>query len=389
MSAASFRIWPRASSRGWYLQALHKSALTSRLFQVQRALVGAETRLALLDSLTPTNWGSEVARLASSFKEGHFDLPQFRFVPETDRRKRSDSVSATLVAAQLALTDTGFQKELAPGLSELLHERILELLLEVQMVRECGRPELRTLTLARYRFESPAIEDARQLAMSWNEAPDHFEGEKEDLLLAAAFEEKRKAMGPFSERIIIVERNLASLCAVGGSHLYVQRGARASRKEVERLWVHEVEGHLLPRLQAQQEPPPFLIGTPGSSIDEEGRAVFLEEKYGLLHERRRRDLALRFLLALALREEGDEGVRKRLRLERERGVAEAILARAVCRVYRGGGLSREVIYLPGYLRVKATLEQSPSMNEYFRRGLVSVSALTFFQNHFPLAVRNR
>lgn len=369
------------------------SALSSRLFQIERALVGAEQRIALLDSLTPTNFSSEVARLASSFDKGDALLPQFRFTSEHERRSRSDSVSATLVAAQLALADRGFQKELVPGLCELLCERIFELSLEVQMLRECGRPVVQQLAVARYPFTPLEIEAARNLAEMWSSAPDDSQDDppcdEGDRSLAAAFEEKRRQMGPLSERIIIAERNLASLCAVGGAHLYVKRGVRVKNAEVERLWRHEVEGHLLPRLQAELEPTPFSIGAPGSSIDEEGRAVLLEEKYGFLHAGRRRDLALRFLLALALREGGDDAVREQLRLARERGAPAASLARAVCRIYRGGGLAREVIYLPGYLRVKATLGSTPSLDEFFQRGLVSIASLPFFATHFPKQARSR
>lgn len=365
------------------------TAPTSRLLLLERALVRAQTRLALLDSLSPINFGSEVVRLSASFQEGHPELPQFRFTAETHRRERSDAVSSTLGAVQLALSDTGVQRDLAPGLLELLCERIEELRLEVKMLRECGGPQFRALAIARYRFETHQVEEARRLAMAWSEVQVDPADEKGRVLLAAVFEEKRKQMGPLGARVMIVERDLASLCAVGGTSLYVQRGVRVSQAEAERLWLHEVEGHLLPRLRAAQEPTPFSIGAPGSSIDEEGRAVFLEEKHGLLHARRRRDLALRFLLALALREGGDEAVRERLRLEQGRGAVALSLARAVCRVYRGGGLAREVIYLPGYLRVKAALEREPAVDGLFQRGLVSVAALPFFQSNFSREAQSR
>lgn len=365
------------------------TAPASRLVQLERALVGAETRLALLDSLTPINFATEVARLTASFDQGRFELPEFRFLPESLRRGRSEAASATLVAAQLALADPGFQQELSADLLVLLGERIFELQTEVQMLRACGSVALRALAVTRYPFTSSEIEAALRVAHTWAEALDDVPSEQGDLVLATSFEAKRRQMGSFSHRVIIVERNLASLCAVGGMHLYVQRGVRVSSAEADRLWVHEVEGHLLPRLRATEEPPPFSIGSPGSSVDEEGRAVFLEEKHGLLHARRRRELAVRFLLALALREQGDDGVRERLRLERERGARSASLAQAVCRIYRGGGLAREVIYLPGYNRVKATLDRSPALDQFFRRGLVSIASLPFFVKHFPQEARNQ
>lgn len=365
------------------------SPSVSRLVQLERALVSAERKLALLDSLMPRNFSAEVARLTAAFERGRVELPEFHFSGSLERHDRSRSVAATLAAAQIALSDGPFRNELLPGLAELLLERIQELLLEVQMLRECGQPALRTLAAARYRFFDEELEASQELARAWSAAPLSPKSGDGDILLALAFEQRRRQLGQLGEGILIAEREIASLCAVGGSHLYVKRGARVDRLEADRLWVHEVEGHLLPRLAAQQESAPFSIGAPCSGIDEEGRAVWLEEKHGLLDGARKRELSLRFYLALALREGGEEGVRHHLRAACDAGASPVTLARAVCRIFRGGGLGREVIYLPGYLRVKATLEQSPAREEFFRRGLASVRTLDFFETYFSKEARNQ
>lgn len=357
-----------------------RSAL--RQNQLERALVSAEKKLALLDSLLPLNFSSEVTRLVSVFERGGVELPSFRFSDPGERRARSEAARATLAAAQLALSDETFRRDLVPGLFELLSERIDDLLLEARMLRECGMPSFPALGAARYPFFDAELEAAEALAVDWRKAPLLPESAVGEVVLSVAFEQKRREMTHFGERVLIAERQLASLCAVGGAYLYVQRGARVNRLEADRLWIHEVLGHLLPRLAAENEPAPFSIGVRGSDVDEEGRAVFLEEQHGLLSSARKRQLASRFELALALRRGGEEEVREHLSVALQEGAQPLCLARAVCRIFRGGGLGRELIYLPGYLRVKAALKEDPARDLYFQRGLVSVRSLDFFAAHF-------
>lgn len=353
-----------------------------RVDHLERALVSAATKLALLDSLLPLNFTSEVARLAIVFERGGVELPHFRFSDCSERLSRGESVAAILAAAQLALADESFLGELVPGLPEILAQRIEELLLEVRMLRACGQPTFQALSKERYSFCDAELRAAEELAVAWSEAPLSVDEAVDEVVLRVAFEQKRRQMAHLGERILIAERELPSLCAVGGACLYVKRGARVNRLEADRLWVHEVLGHLLPRLSAEDEPAPFSIGAPGSDVDEEGRAVWLEEQHGLLGGTRKRELGLRFQLALALRSGGEEKVREQVRAAQEAGARPLALARTICRIFRGGGLGREVIYLPGYLRVKAALEKEPARESYFRRGLVSVRSLDFFAAHF-------
>ena len=45
-----------------------------------------------------------------------------------------------------------------------------------------------------------------------------------------------------------------------------------------------------------------------------------------------------------------------------------------CRVHRGGGLGRELIYLSGYLRVAASLGREPGLERLLTHGRVSLAA---------------
>jgi hypothetical protein len=47
--------------------------------------------------------------------------------------------------------------------------------------------------------------------------------------------------------------------------------------------------------------------------------------------------------------------------------------RITARVYRGGGLGREIVYLPAFLRVDAALAKAPHLDAVFGAGRVSVA----------------
>jgi hypothetical protein len=137
------------------------------------------------------------------------------------------------------------------------------------------------------------------------------------------------------------------------------------------LWAHEVHGHLLPRLRSKAEGTPFRIGTKGCSQDEEGRALLLEERAGALSTQRRVEVAVRFQLGRAAQIGPEEACRCAKELL-ARGVSSSDVARNLTRALRGGGLGREQIYLPAYLRVTSAFAENPGWERFMERGRISV-----------------
>ncbi len=365
------------------------STFPKSLHSLQRSLVEAESKLRLIDSLLPHNFRAERQRLEDSYRHGRAAVPEFRFGDEHERQERATLVSATLSAARIVISGLSSDDAVQSEMAALLTERLDELELEVTMLRQCGRPGFAELAQRRFGLTEVDLETGEALAKVWIGAEDGPESDTRRVLLASAFEHKLRALGPLGKRCVVMERELASLCAVGGAHLYVRKGARVSVLEAERLWVHEVEGHLLPRLRADTVPPPFLIGTAGCATDEEGWAVWLEEKRGLLGPRRKRELALRFRLALAFRRSGVAGLLGEVNRALDDEVEAEALAGTVCRLLRGGGLARESIYLPAYLRVKRVLDGESSLAHYFEMGRASVGALPRLSKLFPTENRTR
>jgi hypothetical protein len=114
------------------------------------------------------------------------------------------------------------------------------------------------------------------------------------------------------------------------------------------------------------------VGTAGGADDQEGRALAIEAAAGFLDAARRRELALRHLAGRSV-EQGAE-LPDTVRLLLGRGVSVSVAVRIAARVHRGGGLAREVVYLPALLRVRAALAEDPSIDDVLAMGRIAVDA---------------
>jgi hypothetical protein len=147
---------------------------------------------------------------------------------------------------------------------------------------------------------------------------------------------------------------------------------RLSAEVGRRIALHEVEGHLLPRASGKQLGGVFWAGSVGASEDEEGRAILLEERAGLLDAARRAELGRRYLAAASVRDGAE--LWDTVELLGKTGAEASACIDLACRVHRGGGLGRELIYLAGYLRVAEALAREPRLELLLAGGRVALGA---------------
>jgi hypothetical protein len=173
---------------------------------------------------------------------------------------------------------------------------------------------------------------------------------------------------------VVVMRELSPLAATGEGFVQVAAGRMIAPRDVARTVLHEVEGHAAPGERARTLALSiFAIGTARGADDQEGRALYLERAAGFLDPARRRELALRHVAARAV-EEGAAFV-DAARLVADLGAPVTDALRIAARVSRGGGLAREVVYLPALLRVDAALRADPHMDAVLSAGRVAVGAV--------------
>jgi hypothetical protein len=167
--------------------------------------------------------------------------------------------------------------------------------------------------------------------------------------------------------------DMACAAATGDGLIVVRTGVSHTADAARRIALHEIYAHALPRARAAHESIGlFAVGTAGASDDEEGRALLIEGRHGLLDDARRRELAARHLAAMSVRAGADFVETVRQLGARDIPPREAVFVAA--RAYRGGGLARELVYLPALFRVRAAFADDPGLEGWIERGRVSVAA---------------
>jgi hypothetical protein len=328
----------------------------------------AEGEIDLLRRSWPENAQQECQRLARAIERGEPARPAFRYA----RPPR-------LAALRRALDDA--QQRLAGGsaVAELYAERAAELDLEAALAEHIGQPGFAALARLRYAPGSaPEWSAARALAREWTRplepaAPAACyasdDAVRPDSLVCVLWREIGRLQLPVRVRVVA---ELASVAATGDGVIYVRAGAQLSAAAAERIARHELHGHALPRVRARLQPLGlFRVGCARAAEDEEGRAVGIEQRTGGLDAERRRELGLRHRGALAVAEGAD--ATETLRLARELGCPPDAAARLYARLARGGGLCRELAYLPAWLRVSSALSRDAWLEAWLGHGRISLA----------------
>jgi len=297
--------------------------------------------------------------------------PSFRYAPFAEARELRDALDR--LATELGSGDPQ---------DALFSARAAELALEAALVEALGTPAFSHL--ARERFPGPASAELgalEALLAAFEGAVLEEPEESESPRLAADSSDPRSLVRVLERRLresgvsarVELRPALGSVAAAGDGVIYVRPSARLSATEAERVALHELEGHVLPRQRARREPNPiFSVGTRAASEDEEGRALLLEERAGLQGWERKQELLLRHRAAALVR--AHASFSESVKALEDAGVeAERALDLAL-RAHRGGGLAREIVYLPAFVRVKRALSCEPELEGWLERGRISLAA---------------
>jgi hypothetical protein len=184
---------------------------------------------------------------------------------------------------------------------------------------------------------------------------------------------RRKARELGLALLIQVRPGQLPVAATGEGVVAVRPGVLQAAAAAERVAAHELYGHALSRARAAfEESLLFRAGTRGANEHEEGRALLVESRAGLFGSERLYELGLRHSAALAVR--AGAGVRETVARLTRLGAALEESAEIALRAHRGGGLAREIVYLPAYLEVKEALARDPGLERFLERGRISLDA---------------
>jgi hypothetical protein len=341
----------------------------ARRSDLERWLLRAESSIALLERARPLNLNSEQARVQRAWQTGRSLAPVFQYAAAPE-------LSSLRVALDAIVEGVGADDPWG----RLYADRALELGLEARAAEVVGTPEFAQRASARFP-EDRTIAGA--IANDWSAAwrglgagvssdRNHLSDDERDpksLIMSM-----RRAVGQRRLAVrVLISAELPTLAATADGVVFVRARQRHSAAEAQRIVVHEVEGHVLPRVRASSEELGlFALGTAGGSDDQEGRALLLEQRSGSLDVHRLTVLGRRHAAAGALRQGADWVETVKLLLELGSPLTEAI--DLASRVHRGGGLGREIVYLPALARVRAAVEEDPWLMSWLERGRISIAA---------------
>ncbi len=326
----------------------------------------------LLPALTASNAVEERARLVTEVEAG--GVPQPRWVLR--KRRIEPEVFRCLEAARARARGT---------IAEDLYEaRLEELELELAMIEALGEPKrIRPLVARRFGDGRREIEltggpvPLSRLARAILDSLPHREEPREippydapgRPSLAALMSAVAASAGLHLD--VKVEPRLSAGAATGDRTIFIADRC-FGRRESLRFAVHEVLGHGVSAANARDQPIRlFEIGTAGSFSTQEGVALWLEEKAGLLDAYRLRVIAARVLATDRMHRGASFGETARW-LHGDRGFSAIDAVSIAERAYRGGGVARDAGYLSGWLAVRAAIAEGTTTLDALRSGRVGL-----------------
>ncbi|MBW3533851.1 MAG: DUF1704 domain-containing protein [Gemmatimonadetes bacterium] len=171
-----------------------------------------------------------------------------------------------------------------------------------------------------------------------------------------------RALLPDFEGSVEIRDDLASGLMVSKGVLLVSSSLRMPRRRVEALVQHEVGTHVVTHANGARQPLRlFAAGLAGYEALQEGLAVLAEHLAGGLTRQRVRVLAARVVAVHAMIE-GASFVDTWRLLAREHGFAPRTAFVVTLRVHRGGGLTKDALYLRGLRDLLAYLGDRGSLD---------------------------
>ncbi len=350
-----------------------------RLKAADRALYRAERGIALISRCRPLNAKSEQVRLMTAWQSGRCELPRWSYakVPDLSELRR--------------LLDEALQPLPADDpIAELYVQRATELELETRIVEAIGRRDLARLSTARFGGYDPQAEvEADQLARHWCKLKPPPAGQLIPTDDPADERSLYSRMGQTIGRMrlpvqIRLSDELLAAAATGEALIFVATGRQLSKMAIERIVLHEVQGHALPRYNAaKQSLGLFSVGSARGNDEQEGYALYLEERDGLMDAARKRELALRHIAASTVHAGADWVESMRVLLDLGATLEEAMPITS--RVHRAGGLAREFVYLPALCRVRRAIAEDQGVLRWICSGRLSLEAIALLRaEEFPL-----
>jgi len=343
----------RTTHRPRHYHALGRKAVVQAVWNTDRQLAAVSNQFDYLLQLTPVNPNS-------AWKQ--FQRERFECVPEFHYRPLPVDPSVL----KRELYKIAVERVEDPALQRIFQEKQEELELKLTMLRDRDTP--------RFLFESLQLfggvkDDLLQLAKDiLGKVPGKARRESGPKLTAEGFAKRaedefefyRQACPEFKAKAVVA--NDVSGLIVSRGKLLINSDLSMAPSRVAALLAHEVGTHLLTYYNGRMQPFQQLYsGLAGYEELQEGLAVLSEYLVGGLTRSRMRQLAAR-VVAVRLLTEGASFVDTFRALDRDFGFNQRTAYNITMRVYRGGGLTKDAVYLRGLVAILQYVKKGGDLN---------------------------
>jgi uncharacterized protein (TIGR02421 family) len=332
----------RTTHRPPHYHALGRKAVVKAVWEVDRKLAEVSNQFDYLLQLTPVNTRDAWNR----FQRKRFQRrPEFHYRPLP--------VDPALLKRELFKIPIDRVED--PALQRIFQEKQDELELKLTMLRDRDTPRFLYESLQLFGGVSdPLFELAHAL---FRQLPGKTVGERGPQLDAAAFAQHveaefahyRQACAEFGARVKVTSD--VSGLFVSRGRLLINSDLSIAPSRLEPLLAHEVGTHLVTYYNGRLQPFQQLYsGLAGYEELQEGLAVLSEYLTGGLSRSRMRQLAGR-VVAVRHLTDGASFVDTFRSLNNNFGFTQRGAYNIAMRVYRGGGLTKDAVYLRGLVAI--------------------------------------
>lgn len=338
-------------------RALGRSVFIDAVERADRAIDDIAGRFDFLLAVTPIN--AEAAW--AEFKAADFQrAPNFLYRPLT----------VDVADTKRALFAINLDHFEDPVLSRLYQEKQQELDLQLSMLSLRQERPFRELGRALYRSVEPRLLDiAHDILAATARKPGRSETAEIDYRFvqkrAQAMIERYAGQSSGFRADIDIRDDLPAGMMVSNGRLLISRNTKMTKSRVEALLSHEVGVHMLTYFNGSGHGLKiFRTGLAGYEGAQEGLAVLSEFLAGGMTVARLRLLAGRVLAVDSML--GGAGFVGTFRLlTKQHGFSDTGAFNIALRVYRGGGLAKDAIYLRGLLEILAHLQAGGSLEPFW------------------------
>ena len=346
------------NARPAHFHVYGRRTISRDIFEADRQLAAISNTFDFLLQCTPAN----VAAAWRAFKQNGYETsPRFQYRPL--------AVEPSLLKRKLY--EVPLERIEDPTINHILHQKLDELDRKITMLGDVGTPRFLPGSLQVYGGVEPLLLELAHeiLRIVPARAKDDQEGTPLD---AHAFADRalvevaryRDRFPDFNAQVIVRDDLYAGLLVSQGD-LLIGRKFVIPHPRVEALLQHEIGTHSLTSYNGRSQPLQLLhAGLAGYEGFQEGLAVLAEYLVGGLSRPRLRLLAARVVAAYHV-SRGTTFVETFDALHRDHGYGRRTAFTIAMRVHRGGGLTKDAVYLRGLVEILHYLRGGGALDPLF------------------------